>query len=69
MLTIITKFRIFGIIQVNIEVLQYSICNLKYSIPKKTAFNNKGFNYDYNFAIKEIAEEFETKIYLFRKNY
>ena len=37
-----------------------SICNLKYSVPKKSpiAFHN-GSNYDYHFIIKEFAEEFE----------
>ena len=35
----------------------YSICNLKYSVPKKVsiAFQN-GSNYDYHFIIKELAE-------------
>ena len=33
--------------------------NLKYSVPKKVliAFHN-GYNYDYHFIIKELAEEF-----------
>ena len=41
----------------------YSICNLKYIVPKSIliAFHN-GSNYDYNFIIKELAEEFEIKI-------
>ena len=36
----------------------YSICNLKYSVPKKIPmpFHN-GFNYDYHFIIKELAGE------------
>ena len=38
----------------------HGICNLKYSVPKKfyIAFHN-GFNYDYHFIIKELAEEFK----------
>ena len=38
----------------------HSICNLKYSVPKNpdSAFHN-GFNYDYHFIIKELAEEFK----------
>ena len=37
----------------------HSICNLNYSIPKKTpiAFHNRS-NYDYNFIMKELAKEF-----------
>ena len=37
----------------------HSICNLKYSVPKKIpiVFNN-GSNYDYYFIIKELVEEF-----------
>ena len=37
----------------------HSICNLKYSVPKKIpiVFHN-GFNYDYHFVIKELVEEF-----------
>ena len=37
----------------------HSICNLKYSVPKKNyvAFHN-GSNYDYYFIIKEVVEEF-----------
>ena len=40
----------------------YSICNLKYIIPKKIylAFCN-GSNYDYDFIIKELAEEFRKQ--------
>ena len=39
-----------------------SICNLKYSVPKKipVAFHN-GSNYDYHFIIKELAEEFKKQ--------
>ena len=40
----------------------HSICNLKYSIPKKipTVFHN-GSNYDYHFIIKGLAEEFKKQ--------
>ena len=40
----------------------HSICNSKYSVPKKipTAFHNES-NYDYHFIIKELAEEFEKQ--------
>ena len=39
----------------------HSICNSKYSVPRKIpiAFHN-GFDYDYNFIVKELAEEFEN---------
>ena len=38
-----------------------SICNLKYSVPKKVplVFHN-GSNYDYHFFIKDLAEEFKN---------
>ena len=37
----------------------HSICNLKYSVPKKIpiVFHNES-NYDYHFIIKELAEKF-----------
>ena len=40
----------------------YSICNLKYSVPKKIpiVFHN-GSNYDYRFIIKELAAEFKNQ--------
>ena len=40
----------------------HSICNLKYSLPKKIliAFHN-GSNYDYHFIIKGLAEEFKKQ--------
>ena len=46
----------------------HSICNLKYSVPKKvsTDFYN-GYNYDYHFTIKESAEELKKTVYLFRR--
>ena len=39
----------------------HSIFNLKYSVPKKSsaAFHN-GSNFDYNFIMKGLAEEFEN---------
>ena len=46
----------------------HSICNLKNSVPKKIliVFHN-GSNYDYDFIIKKLAEEFKKTIYLFRR--
>ena len=40
----------------------HSICNLKYSLPKKTpiVFHN-GSNYYYHYIIKELAEEFKRQ--------
>ena len=40
----------------------HSICNLKYSVPKKipTVFPN-GSNYDFHFIIKELAEKFKKQ--------
>ena len=40
----------------------HSICNLRYSVPKKVliVFYN-GFNNDYHFIIKELAEEFKKQ--------
>ena len=40
----------------------HSICNLKYSVPNKIpmVFHNVS-NYDYNFIIKELAEEFKKQ--------
>ena len=39
-----------------------SICNLKYSVPKKVSmvFHN-GSNYDYHITIKELADEFKKE--------
>ena len=41
----------------------HSIFYLKYSVPKKIpiVFHN-GSNYDYNFIIKELAEEFKNNL-------
>ena len=40
----------------------HSICDLKYSVPKKipTVFHN-GSNYDYHFIIKQLAEELKKQ--------
>ena len=40
----------------------HSICNLKFSVPKKVsiAFHN-GSNYDYHFTIKELPEELKKQ--------
>ena len=40
----------------------YSICNLKYNVPKKIpiVFHN-GSNYDYHLITKESAEEFQKQ--------
>ena len=47
----------------------HSICNLKYSVPKKIpiVFHN-GPNYDYYFIIKELAEEFRKQFSCLRQN-
>ena len=42
--------------------IQHSICNLKYSIPKKVSIDfHNGSNYDYLVILKELAEEFGKK--------
>ena len=48
---------------------EYSICNLKYSVPKKIpiVFHN-GSNYDYHFIIKELAKEFKKQLTCFGEN-
>ena len=47
----------------------HSICNLKYSVPKKIpiVFHN-GSNYDYHFIIKESAEEFKKQFICLGEN-
>ena len=47
----------------------HSIFNLKYSVPKKVpiAFHDRS-NYDYNFLIKELAEEFKKQFTCLREN-
>ena len=47
----------------------HSICNLKYSVPKKNPmFFRNGSNYDYHFIIKELTEEFKKKFSCLGKN-
>ena len=48
----------------------HGICNLKYGVPKKIpiVFRN-GSNYDYQFIIKKLAEEFKKQMYMFRRKY
>ena len=36
----------------------HTICNLKYSVPKKKAFYS-GSKYDYHFIIKQLEEDFK----------
>ena len=67
----IVKIEIIAIIQRNIEVgAQHSVCNLKYSVPKKifVAFHN-GSNYDYLFTMTESVEELKQSIYLLIHNF
>ena len=47
----------------------HSICNLKYSLPKKIliAFHN-GSNYDYHFITKELAEQFKKQFTCLEEN-
>ena len=47
----------------------HSICNLKYSVRKKIpiVFHNAS-NYDYNFIIKELAEEFKKQFTCLEEN-
>ena len=40
----------------------HSLCNLKYSVPKKIHIASyNGSNYDYHFILKELGEEFEKQ--------
>ena len=45
----------------------HSLCNSKYSVPKKV-FHNES-NYNCHFVIKELAEELSKRIYLFRRKH
>ena len=47
----------------------YSICNLKFKVPNKipVVFHNVS-NYDYNFIIKELANEFERQFECLEEN-
>ena len=60
----IVKIDVIVIIQEDIGAM-HSICNLKYSLPKKNpiVFHN-GSNYDYHFFIKDLAEEFKKHLLL-----
>ena len=57
----IIKLEIVVIIQGNIEVLR--IAYLKYIVPKKIriVFHNRS-NYNYNFIIKELTEEYKRNL-------
>ena len=57
----IIKLEIAVIIQGNTEVLR--IAYLKYSVPKKIriVFHNRS-NYNYNFIIKELTEEYKRNL-------
>ena len=40
----------------------HSICNLKYSVPKRVSIAfHSGSNYDYHFIVKELAETFKKQ--------
>ena len=43
----------------------HSICNLKYAVPKKI---HSGSNYNYDFTIKEFAEEFNKQFTCLEEN-
>ena len=44
------------------------ICNLKYSVPRKTPIVfHDGSNYDYQFIIKELAEKFKKQLLVYEK--
>ena len=47
----------------------HSICNSKFNVPNEihVAFHD-GWNYDYHFIIKELANEFEKKFECLGKN-
>ena len=41
----------------------YSICNLKYGVPKKIPKNfDNGSNYNYHFIIKKLAGKYEKQL-------
>ena len=47
----------------------HSICNLKYSVPKKNPIVfHEGSNYDYQFIIKDLVEEFKKQFTCFGEN-
>ena len=55
--------------QILVRSAAHSICNSKNNIPKKTSivFHN-GYNYNYYFIIKEIAEECEGQFLCSQEN-
>ena len=66
---IIIKLGTILITQGNTRGAAYSMCSLKYNIPKEISivFHN-GSNYDYCVIIKELAEEFEKQFTCFQEN-
>ena len=47
----------------------HSICNLKYSVPKKVPiFFHNGSSYDYHFVTKELAEELKNQFICLGEN-
>ena len=47
----------------------HSICNLKCSAPRKMSITfQNGSNYDYNFIMKELVEEFEKQFNCLEEN-
>ena len=46
----------------------HSICNLKHSVSKKVHIFHNGSNYDYDFIIKELAEELEKQFTCLERN-
>ena len=44
-----------------------SMCNTKFSIPKKTSVVFSGSNCDYHFIMKQLAKEFEGEFSCLRK--
>ena len=51
------------------RVAAHSICNLRYKTPNEVqmVFHN-GFNYEYHFIIKDLAEEFHFQFECLREN-
>ena len=47
----------------------HSICNLKYSVPKRIPIIfHDGCNYDYDFIIKELAKDLKKKFTCLKEN-
>ena len=56
------------IIEVN-RGAAHSICNLKFDVPNEIpVVFHRGSNYDYQFIIKELANEFDGQFECFGKN-